>query len=187
MRKRWTRRGFLRAAAAGTLATTGAARSIGTLSLTERRSSPSPFPANVRATLRAAMDEIIPAETGMPAASGAQVMRYLEDLSARDPSVKRDLRRAASALERRAGPGRFVSLSAARRVQALAALEKHERTVFTSLRDYVYEGYYTNPEVWKLIGFEFYGPERPGPGVAAFDEKALERVRSTPPLYRKVP
>lgn len=184
MRRNWTRRKFLQSAAAGTLAASGAARAI--VSAAEPRPTTAPFTAGVRATLRAAMDEIIPAADGMPAASGAEVMRYLEEVSARDGDIRRDIRRAAAALEHRSRPGRFASLSAARRVRVIAALEKQEPTVFSALRDYVYEGYYTNPGIWSRIGFEFYGPERAGPGMPAFNESAVERVRASPPLYRKV-
>jgi len=109
-----------------------------------------------------------------------------EEISASDPDVRRDLRRAASALERRSRPRRFASLPSTRRTHVIAALEKEEPAVFGLLRDYVYEGYYTNPEIWSRIGFEFYGPERPGPGMPAFDERAVVRVRAMPPLYRKV-
>jgi hypothetical protein len=140
----------------------------------------------MRAALRAAIDDLIPAADGMPAASGAGVMRYLESVAAREPSLRLELRRAVDALERRARPARFASLSGARRVKLLSELEKREPVLFASLRDAVYEGYYTNPEVWKRIGFEFYGPERPGPGLAPFDEKAVEGVKARPPLYREV-
>ncbi|HEY3204368.1 MAG TPA: gluconate 2-dehydrogenase subunit 3 family protein [Thermoanaerobaculia bacterium] len=186
MRRNWTRRGFLQTAAAGSFAATGAARAIAALSTAGTRPASSPFAAGVRATLRAAMDEIIPASDGMPAASSSQVLSYLEEISARDADVRREVRRAATALERRSRPRGFVSLSATRRVRVIAALEKQEPAVFGSLRDYVYEGYYTNPEIWSRIGFEFYGPERPGPGMPAFDESAVERVRAAPPLYRKL-
>jgi hypothetical protein len=186
MRRSWTRRRFLKTAAAGTFAATGAVRTVAALSVAGTRPAPSPFNAGMRVTLASAMDEILPAADGMPAASGAGVMRYLEEISARDGEVRRDIRRAAMALERRSRPYRFVSLSAARRVHAIALLEKEEPAVFGSLRDFVYEGYYTNPEIWRRIGFEFYGPERPGPGMPAFDQSAVERVRATPPLYRKV-
>ena len=182
--RNWTRRRFLRTAAAGTVAATAADRAIAALSAGTWPSS-SPFPAGVRATLLAAMDEIIPASDGMPAATAAHVMRYLDDVSARDADFRRDLRRAAAALDRRARPRRFASLSAARRLRAIAALEREEPVVFASLRDSVYEGYYTNPEIWSRIGFEFYGPERPGPGMPPFDESAVKRVRAVPPLYRK--
>ncbi len=186
MRRNWTRRGFLRAAAAGTFAATGAARAVAAMSSGTRPASSPPFTADLRATLSAAMDEIIPASDGMPAASDARVLRYLEQISASDGGVRRDVRRAAAALERRCRPRRFASLSAARRVEVMDALEKEEPAVFGSLRDHVYEGYYTNPEIWSRIGFEFYGPERAGPGMPAFDESAVVRVRAGPPLYRKL-
>ncbi|HYV41912.1 MAG TPA: gluconate 2-dehydrogenase subunit 3 family protein [Thermoanaerobaculia bacterium] len=185
MRRNWTRRGFLQTAAAGTFAATGAARAVAAMSSGTRPAS-SPFTARLRATLSAAMDEIIPASDGMPAASDTQVLRYLEQISASDGGVRRDVRRAAEALERRCRPRRFASLSAARRVEVMKALEKEEPAVFGLFRDYVYEGYYTNPGIWSRIGFEFYGPERPGPGMPAFDESAVARVRTGPPLYRKL-
>jgi Gluconate 2-dehydrogenase subunit 3 len=186
MRRNWTRRGFLQTAAAGTFAATGAARAIAALSAAGTRPASSPFSAGLRETLHAAMDEILPASDGMPAASDTPVLRYLEEISAHDADVRRDLRRAAAALERRSRPRRFASLPPTRRVRVIAALEKEEPAVFGSLRDYIYEGYYTNPEIWSRIGFEFYGPERPGPGLPAFDESVLVRVRAMPPLYRKV-
>ena len=68
MRRNWTRRGFLQTAAAGTFAATGMARAIAALSAAGPRPASSPFTAGVRATLRAAMDEILPASDGMPAA-----------------------------------------------------------------------------------------------------------------------
>jgi hypothetical protein len=131
------------------------------------------------------MDAIVPAADGMPAASEAGVMKYLELVAIRDADVRGQLRRAASALERRARPSSFDALQPERRARVLAELEAKERAVFEALRDFVYEGYYTRPEVWKRLGFEFYGPDRPGPGVPPFDEASVERVRARSPLYRK--
>lgn len=184
---RFKRRRFLQLVAAGTLATTAAGHTIDAVSAPARRPVSSPFAPSERATLLAAMDEIIPRAGDMPAASEAGVLRYLEHLSARDSTVRRDLRRTASALERRVRPGGFASTSTQRRVQILATLERQHKDIFVSLRDYVYEGYYTNPQVWTAIGFQFYGPERPGPGLGMFDEKWVERVRAMPALYRSVP
>lgn len=131
------------------------------------------------------MDAIVPAADGMPAASAAGVMEYLELVATRDADVRRQLRRAASALERRARPSPFDSLQNERRVGVLAELEAKEPTVFEALRDFVYEGYYTRPDVWKRLGFEFYGPDRPGPGLPPFDETSVARVRARPPFYRR--
>lgn len=153
--------------------------------LTARSDASSAWPDAVGAALRAAMDAIVPAEGGMPAASEAGVLAYLELTATRDADVRRQLRRAATALDKRAGPSPFASLPHERRARVLAELEAKEPAVFEGLRDFVYEGYYTRPEVWKRLGFEFYGPDRPGPGVPPFDEESVERVRSLSPLYRK--
>jgi hypothetical protein len=177
MRRPWTRRHFFEAAA-GTLASLRAAAS-------NARPAPASALSRSAETLRAAMDEIIPAADGMPSASASGVARYLEELSNREASVKRALSRAAAALEKSARTKRYVSLEAEGRVRALETLERREPAVFAMMRDLVYQGYYTSPEVWKLLGFEFYGPDRPGPGIAEFDATALERVRARPPFYRR--
>ena len=121
----------------------------------------------------------------MPGAAEVGALRYLEDLSRRDADVRRDLARAAAALSRAARPKRFAALASERRVAILSALEAREPAVFAALRDLVYEGYYANADVWRRLGFEFYGPARPGPGIAAFDEKSLAGVRARGPLYRR--
>ena len=131
------------------------------------------------------MDAIVPAADGMPAAGEVGVLEYLELVATRDADVRRQLRRAATALDKRAGPSPFASLPHERRTRVLAELEAKELAVFEVLRDFVYEGYYTRPEVWKRLGFEFYGPDRPGPGVPPFDENAVEGIRALSPLYRK--
>jgi hypothetical protein len=130
------------------------------------------------------MDAIVPAADGMPAAGEVGVLRYLEVLAGRDSDVSDRLRRAAKALERRAAPAPFASLKEAGRVRVLEALETKEPAVFEALRDLVYEGYYTRPEVWTLLGYETR-PGRPGPGMPSFDAKAVERVRAMPATYRK--
>src|SRR5512132_1128817 len=133
----WTRRRFLMTAA-GAAAASGALRAAAT-SAAERGGASSAWPDGVRATLHSAMDAIVPAEGGMPAAGEAGVLEYLELVATRDADVKRLLRRAASALEKRARPSPFVSLPDERRVRVLAELAAKEPAVFEALRDFVYE------------------------------------------------
>jgi len=179
----WTRRRFLTTAATGTAAASVAMRADAT-PLAARPDVSSAWPDSVGAALRAAMDVLVPAEGGMPAAGEAGVLAYLEGVATRDADVRRQLRRAASALEKRSHSSSFPSLPVERRARVLAELETKEPAIFEALRDYVYEGYYTRPEIWKRLGFEFYGPDRPGPGLPRFDEAFVEQVRRRPPLYR---
>ena len=181
----WTRRRFLVTTLAGTAAASGVARAAAA-SAPGGSAASSAWPGTVRVALRAAVDAIVPAADGMPSAGEAGVLEYLELVATRDPDVRSRLRRAASSLDRRARPSRFAALPEERRVEVLAELESKEPAVFEALRDFVYEGYYTRPDVWKRLGFEFYGPERRGPGLPQFDEAALARVKSRPPSYRKV-
>ena len=180
MRRNWTRRRFLAAAAAGSALATGAGRSVGSAPT----SPGTALSAGSLPAVRAAMDAIVPASEAMPSAGEAGVAAYLEAVAAKDPDVRRQLRKAAASLDRRAG-GRFATLDAAARARALAALEREEPPVFEALRDLVYEGYYTRPEVWRRLGFTFYGPDAAGPGTGTFDEGAVARVKARRPFFRK--
>ena len=187
MRRHWTRRRFLTtAAAAGAVAATESKRALGAPG---SRKAPalgvSAFSASARETLVAAMDEIVPAAEDLPAASTAGGMESLEAIAAGDADLRRDLRRAAASIAKRAKPRSFSGLSSSERVAILTALEKEEAPVFAALRDSVYEGYYLRPEVQKSIGFDFIGPDREGPGLGTFDESILERVRVRAPSWRK--
>ena len=55
-----------------------------------------------------------------------------------------------------------------------------------ALRDLVYEAYYTQPRVWKLIGYEFNPTNEAGPHLKPFDESVLAQVKKMPRRYREV-
>ncbi len=148
------------------------------------------FSAKQRATLLAAMDEVIPFGDGMPSASQAGCLDYLERLAKNEKNVQKQLSDVLSRLDTLARSERkrdFMQLPSEHRVSILSELESSTAmAAFRNLRDLVYEAYYTQRAVWKLIGFEFYPPERPGPLAAPFDEAVLARVRLMPKLYREV-
>jgi hypothetical protein len=184
MPRNWTRRRFLRTTAAAG----GVAGLVGAGGVAARQApvlGVSAFSASARETLAAAMDEIVPAVDDMPAASKAGGMKSLEAIAAGDADLRRDLRRAAASIAKRAKPRSFAVLPAEERIAILTALEKEEAPLFGALRDCVYEGYYLQPEIQKLIGFDFVGPDRSGPGLGTFDESILERVRGRAPSWRK--
>jgi hypothetical protein len=152
-------------------------------------SAPGAPEAQQRELLRCAMDEIIPAGDGMPAASEAGGVDYLEKLSGRDAKVAKELRESLAALDglsQKQFQGAFISLSREQRVQALSTLEKHKAEPFKTLRDYVYEAYYEQPQVWKLIGYEYYPTNGAGPTTKPFNEEILAEVRKKPKFYREV-
>jgi hypothetical protein len=143
-----------------------------------------------RALLIAFADEIIPATDGMPSASEMGAAVYLERVAATDEAIAASLRDAVTSIDRRARAAHaeaFGRLPAPARIELLQAMEKDEADRFRAARDLVYEAYYTNPLVWKRLGYDFIGAESVGPPLEPFEEELLERVRALPRLYRAVP
>ncbi len=80
----------------------------------------------------------------------------------------------------------LARISSAQRVEILTELESQSPKVFAKLRDLVYESYYTQPSVWKLIGYELHPTNESGPQMKPFNESVLAYVRKMPKLYREV-
>ena len=200
MKKKWTRRKFLRSSIAlGGAAVVPLCGTAQPAAPPSKASSPASFDRSERELLRAAMDEIIPASDGMPSASEAGGLEYL-DRVARDPEIKNALSGSLAALQdlsRNLFKKDFVTLERADRVRVLARMDKPDKQAapatfgaaadpFATLRDAVYESYYTRPQVWKLIGYEFHGTDQSGPQMKPFNESVLAQARKMPKLYREV-
>lgn len=187
MSHKFTRRRFLEAALAGP-AVIGVAAEVKESQALQPPVS-EPLGAGQRESLRAAMDEIIPAGDGMPAASDAGGLEYLEGVCRKELPIRADLQQALDALARLSEirfHAAFASVSPAQRVETLTALEAQSPVVFAKLRDLVYESYYTQPSIWKLIGYEFHPTNESGPQMKPFDDSALAKVRKMPKLYREI-
>lgn len=197
--KKWSRRKFLEAGVVGSIAVGGAGvvRIPAAQPVRPGKGAPAQPIAPAAATpeaqqrdvLRSAMDEIIPAGDGMPAASEAGGVDYLEKLCARDAKISKDLHASLAALDelsQKQFQSAFVALSHDQRVQALTALEHQEAEIFKTLRDYVYEAYYEQPQVWKLIDYTCYPTNGGGPTLKPFNEEILAEVRKKPKFYREV-
>ena len=79
----------------------------------------------------------------------------------------------------------FDQIDRESRIELLAALEKNSPRIFAMLRDSTYESYYTQPRIWKLIGYEFYPTDHAGPHMKPFDEAVLTEMRKRPKFYRE--
>ena len=140
-------------------------------------------------TLKAVMDLIIPPSDGMPSASEAGGLAYFERLMQRDKDAATDIAKGlnvANAFSERSFEKRFSELEKNHQIDVLKAMEQSALGVFDSLRAYVYESYYTQPTIWKLIGYEFYPTDHMGPHLEPFDDSLLKNVRQLPKLYRDV-
>ena len=192
---KWTRRKFLKASLASSIFIgNGNARvkfSPTAAAEPESGKTTGVFKPRERDLLRAVMDQIIPRGDGMPAASEVGGVNYLDRLAQKDEEISRRLRGCLDAVEtlsvKKFG-NPFVSLAGDEQVEVLRGMESSEPTVasFAALREYVYEAYYTQPEVWKLLGYDFHATNESGPAMKPFDENALAQVRRKPKYFREV-
>ncbi|MFL6353780.1 MAG: gluconate 2-dehydrogenase subunit 3 family protein [Bryobacteraceae bacterium] len=143
----------------------------------------------VQNELKTVMDLIIPASDGMPSASEAGGLSYLENLKQRNKDVASDVARAldvARAFSERSFKIPFRQLEKNDQIAVLKEMENTAVGVFDALRAYIYESYYTQPTIWKLIGYELYPTDHMGPHLKPFDDSLLADVRKMPKLYRDV-
>ena len=195
MKHKLSRRFFLKASlesslALGTLSMAALVAAAPITIVTPQGLPSSSIDPRLKDLLRAAMDTIIPAAEGMPSASAVGGVGYLEQLAQSDPLIRSKLEQSLKALDEvslkflKSG---FSSLPQSRRIEALKRLESQSPLeLLADLRDYVYESYYTQPQVWKLIGYEFYPTNHQGPHMKPFDATALTQVKKMGKLYREV-
>jgi Gluconate 2-dehydrogenase subunit 3 len=134
--------------------------------------------------LASAMGEIIPAGSGMPSATGSGGLQYLRYLGWQYPDIQREISGFLKTLAQECAAQFgviFPKLQPDQRVQLLATMEKNQAPLFSTFVSYVYEAYYTRPEVVGLIACA------PPSLSTEDDETLLAPVRKRSHLYREVP
>ena len=192
-REKWTRREFGAAGLMGAAAVSGHFFPLVGLPLIQeskprKKSEPALAPP-LGEILRCAADELVPAADGMPAASAVGTLEYLDGVFRGSPEIVREFQSGLPAIEsisRQRFQKGFVALTGEQRARVLSELEKSDPAFFGTLRDFVYEGYYLQPRVWKLIGYGFYPTQAPVPAIRPFDEAVLAKAAKRPKLYRQV-
>jgi len=135
------------------------------------------------------IDEIIPAADGMPAASEVDIDQYVATLFTQDQGLIEAFENSLAFLHEKAMEQyeqSFSNLDSGRRIELLEQLEVTDSVSFRKVRGAVYEGYYTRPQIWHLVGYQPHPTNSAGPVMEPFDESSLERVRRSPKLYRDV-
>jgi hypothetical protein len=143
----------------------------------------------VQNTLKTVMDLIIPESDGMPSASEAGGLKYLESLMRRNKDAAADITKGlevTEAFSERSFKRKFRQLEKSDQIAVLKKMEATALDVFDALRAFVYESYYTQPAIWKLVGYELYPTDHTGPHLKPFDDSLLANVRKMPKLYRDV-
>ena len=195
MSNQWTRRDFLNttlksAAAAGAFAWSPHGVRLTLAAFQEAAASEQVFAGAQRDLLKVVVDVLVPSGDGMPAASEIGAVNYIDALSRELPAIKSQVEVGLESIveiSKRLFDSDFLALSSGQRVAVLTEMESRAApTAFAALRGFVYEAYYTSPEVWKLIGYEFYPTYDSGLHMAPLNEELLAPVRQRPPLYKEV-
>ena len=134
--------------------------------------------------LAAAIDEIIPKGHAMPSATDAGGLEYLRSLGWQYPSIQEEIVAFLETTQQaaRAHFGKeFPSLQHEQQVQLLANFEKDHPSGFAHFVGYVYEAYYTRPQVQGALSCS------KASGNAEELELLLAPVRNMKRLYREVP
>jgi hypothetical protein len=184
-----TRREFLDLVARQSLSASIAATGVllACRSTADRRSALG-LGADATTTLIALIDEIIPAENDMPAASQVGTLAYWELLADTEAQVVTVVQTATSSVDEASDQqfGRpFARIRPTDRRAIVSALSEANTRLFGQLRDYVYEGYYLDPQVWQRLEYEPFPTGSGGPKMAPFDASLLTRVRGMSKRYRE--
>jgi hypothetical protein len=134
--------------------------------------------------LAAAMDEIIPRRDGMPSATDAGGLEYLQYLGWQYSGIEEEIVTFLDTMRHETSARfgmEFLSLQHELRVQLLADMERNHAPAFAAFIGYVYEAYYTRP----IVQGAFSCPR--SSSVAEDLEALLAPVRNMKRLYREVP
>jgi len=134
--------------------------------------------------LTAAMDQVIPEGDGMPSAGAAGAVRYLEYLGWQYSNIQEEISRFLETLGQASAAefgNDFAKLSLDQRLHVLTGLEKTDASSFSNFVSYLYEAYYTRPQVLGLLWCA------PSELAVRDDEDLLAPVRKLTHLYREVP
>jgi hypothetical protein len=145
------------------------------------------------ATLRAWTSTVIPAGDGRPDAGAIGAAEYIDATVSLVPSIRPVLLHALEKIEAIAQHKAHRSFAECARDERELLLREFQRDdetdAFQMVSDFTYEAYYGHPEVLAALesatGWHSSVPMTGSP-MAPFDEGRLARVKSLPPLYRRV-
>lgn len=146
-----------------------------------------------RSLLTGVIDRIIPANDKMPGAGTLGIAAFIEDAAAATTGSTRlfneGLAQIAVAAGQNSEPGSstgFESLSDTAKDGLLRSIEAANPAFFDQLVLQTYNGYYTNPEVFELVGYKLPKPAPPGAHPELLDVSLLDQQRNREPFWKKV-
>ena len=143
-----------------------------------------------RRLLTAVLNRLVPADAEFPGAGDLGVGAFLEETVGRDPALRRlfleGLGAITAACHARSGKA-FEDATDGDRDAALGEVQAARPAFFDALLVHAYSGYYSRPEVVRLLGLEAWPPQPRGHLMDPFDPALLATVRRRAPSYRAAP
>ena len=145
------------------------------------------FTQEQRDLLTAAYNRIVPAQDKFPGAGDLGGAQFVEQVAAKNIALRRTFGEGLARLEiaaARRGSSGFIGLSPDEQDNTLREVESESPVFFREFVRQCYNFYYTNPEVFELIGYKMPHPQDYQP--VPFDESLLEPVRQRGQMWRPV-
>ena len=139
--------------------------------------------------LSAVLNRIIPAKDELPGAGNLGVGAYIEETVSATTSQTRLFNDGLAQIAVATGQSSakaFEGLPDAAKDELLRSVETAHPVFFDQLVLQTYNGYYTNPEVFKIIGYEVPKLAPPGSQPELLDTSLLDQQRQREPFWKKV-
>lgn len=147
------------------------------------------FSPDQRSLLSAVLNRIIPAKDELPGAGNLGVAAYIEETVSATTSQTRLFNDGLAQIAVAAGQSSakaFEGLPDAAKDELLRSVETVHPVFFDQLVLQTYNGYYTNPEVFRIIGYEVPKLAPPGSQPELLDTSLLDQQRQREPFWKKV-
>lgn len=147
------------------------------------------FSPDQRSLLTAVLNRIIPPKDELPGAGNLGVGAYIEKTVSATTSMTRLFNEGLAHISVAAGQSSakaFDGLTDAAKDELLRSVESAHPAFFDQLVLQTYNGYYTNPEVFKIIGYEVPKLAPPGSQPEQLDTSLLDQQRQRDPFWKKV-
>ena len=142
-----------------------------------------------RSLLTAVINRVIPAKDNLPGAGDLGLAAFIEDAASGTPELTRLFNTGLTQIDVAAGRDSaegFEALPDAAKDELLRSIEAASPAFFEQLVLQTYNGYYTSPKVFDLIGYATPDPAPPGSQPELLDVSLLDHQRKRDPFWKKV-
>lgn len=138
--------------------------------------------------LRDVLNRIVPAEDDFPGAGDLGIASRVHEVVSESATLAKLFVSGLAQIEVVAAGDMgkdFRDLSPEEKDRVLRRVEQEQSDFFNALVQHTYNGYYTHPAIFPLIGYEGHPPQPLGYAMKPFDPALLENVRKRAPFFRQ--